>query len=304
MFIVKHKLFFIGLSTLLTLIALGAIGMWGLKQGIDFTGGSLLEVAYPVGTRPSVPVIKEKIAPLGLGEVVVQPSGDRDVVFRMRDVKEAERVQLLGVLSATLSQTGTSTATLEQKRFNSIGPVIGSELRQKSWIAIVTVILFIVLFIAFAFRKVSAPVASWKYGLVAIVALVHDVIIPTGVIAYLGHAYGTEVDILFVTALLAILGFSIHDTIVVFDRIRENLRKHTAKDFEHTVGLSLSQTIGRSINTSFTVAIVLLALYFFGGDSTKTFALVLTIGVISGTYSSVFLASPLLVFIEKWQQKK
>ena len=310
MFIVKHKNFFVGLSLLLVVLSLTATFGWGLKEGIDFKGGSILEVAYPGGSRPDVVAIKEKITPLNLGEVTIQPSGNTNIVLRMRDLKESERVQLLGILSSLVQvvpQTGSSTplaaGQLEQKRFNSIGPVIGSELRQKSWMAIATVIILIVLFIAFAFRKVSAPVASWKYGLSAVIALIHDVILPTGFVALLGHFYGVEVDILFVTALLAILGFSVHDTIVVFDRIRENLKKHVAKTFEETVGVSLQQTFSRSINTSLTVVLVLVVLYFFGGESTKNFALILAVGVICGTYSSIFLASPLVLFIEKWQAR-
>ncbi|MCR4306599.1 MAG: protein translocase subunit SecF, partial [Candidatus Yonathbacteria bacterium] len=196
----------------------------------------------------------------------------------------------------------------EEERFNSIGPVIGSELKRKAVIAIIIVMVAIILFITFAFRRVSEPVSSWKYGLVAIVALAHDVIIPTGVFAVLGNFFiDFQVNVLFVTALLAILGFSIHDTIVVFDRIRENLRRnkeyHIDKGFAETVGEGLSQTFTRSINTSMTVVFVMLVLYFLGGEPTRQFALALSVGVIAGTYSSVFIASPLLVVIEKWQRR-
>jgi len=183
---------------------------------------------------------------------------------------------------------------LIQKRFNTIGPAIGEELKQKAYIAMGIVVLAIILFIAFAFRKVSEPVSSWKYGFVAILALMHDIIIPTGVFALLGLFTGAEVDILFVTALLAILGFSVNDTIVVFDRIRENLmlnkERNKNENFAETVGHSLEQTFARSINTSLTTLLVLLTLLFVGGESTKYFALTLVIGVIAGTYSSIFLA--------------
>lgn len=167
------------------------------------------------------------------------------------------------------------------------------------------VIVAIVLYIAFAFRKVSRPVSSFKYGLITVAALAHDVVIPTGVFAYLGKYYGVEIDALFITALLTILGFSVHDTIVVFDRVRENIKiSKQGEDFEQTVGSSVSQTIGRSINTSLTVVLVLLALYFFGGESTKYFSLALIIGVVVGTYSSIFIASPLLATVYKRQDRK
>jgi preprotein translocase subunit SecF len=162
------------------------------------------------------------------------------------------------------------------------------------------------LFIAFAFRKVSKPVSSWVYGLVAVIALAHDVIIPTGVFVLLGHFKNFEIDTLFVTALLVILGFSIHDTIVVFDRVRENLRHdhNSKKPFEQIVGESISQTFTRSINTSLTVLLALLVLYFFGSSATHNFVLALLIGITLGTYSSIFIGSSLLVTIEKWQNRK
>ena len=169
----------------------------------------------------------------------------------------------------------------------------------------ILVMIMIVLYIAFAFRKVSKPISSFYYGLMAVVALIHDVTLPAGVFAFLGHYYGVEVDTLFVTALLTVLGFSVHDTIVVFDRIRENLKDGGNKnDFEKVVGSSVNQTIGRSINTSLTVILVLLAMFFLGGESTKYFSLALLIGVAIGTYSSIFLASPLLVTIQKLKTRK
>jgi preprotein translocase subunit SecF len=191
---------------------------------------------------------------------------------------------------------------------NSIGPLIGKEAAQKAFISIILVILCIVLFITFAFRHVSKPVQSWKYGLMAIIALAHDVIIPTGVFSILGHYLGYEVDTLFVTALLVILGFSIHDTIVVYDRIRENLKNdntdRTKKDFETIVGESVNQTFVRSINTSMTTILALFVLYFLGPEATKHFSLALIIGVFIGTYSSIFIASALLVTVQKFQAKR
>ena len=191
-----------------------------------------------------------------------------------------------------------------EKNFASIGPVLGAEALRKSIFSIVFVILSIVLYITFVFRKVSEPVSSWKYGLTAIVALAHDIIIPIAVFSVLGHFAGYEVDTLFVTALLVILGFSVHDTIVVFDRVRENLRHGSSgKSFETVVGESVGQTFARSINTSLTTLLALVILYFFGGEATQHFALALIIGIAAGTYSSVFIGSPLLVTIEKWGRK-
>lgn len=296
MFIIKHKKIFFAISAILVAGAVFSIGFFGLNFGIDFKGGALLEVSYPDG-RPDTTLIEEGIHGLSLGETLVQQAGENNIIVRTKDLSEEERGNILNALSLG------DTARFEEQRFNSIGPVISSELKRKALVAIGIVIVAIVLFIAFAFRRVSEPVSSWKYGLVAIVALVHDVIIPTGIFAVLGHFFiDYQVNVLFVTALLTILGFSIHDTIVVFDRIRENLRKNkemrTDKSFENIVGESLSQTFTRSINTSMTVVFVMLVLYFIGGEPTRQFALALTVGVVAGTYSSIFIASPLLVVWE------
>jgi len=187
---------------------------------------------------------------------------------------------------------------------STVGPTLGNEMTKKAIIAIVVVILAILAFIAFSFREVSLPVSSWKYGVIAMVTLLHDIIVPTGVYVILSHKYGAEVDTLFVLALLTILGLSVHDKIVVFDRIRENLKDGERKDFAQTVGISTSQTIVRSINITLTIIFVLVPLYLFGPETTKNFALILTIGLFFGIYSSLFFASPLLILIEGWQRKK
>jgi len=234
---------------------------------------------------------------MAIGGYKLQPTGENGYVLRTRDLEDSERVNLLTLLSFEGSRE------VVQKRFSMVGPIIGEELKQKAYIAIVIVVLAIILFITFSFRRVSFPVSSWKYGLIAIVALVHDILIPTGAFIILGKFSGAEIDILFVTALLAILGFSVNDTIVVFDRVRENLNLNQEKgrkeSFRDTVGRSLNQTYARSINTSLTTLLVLLTLLFLGGDSTRYFALTLVIGVIAGTYSSIFLASPLLVVLNR-----
>jgi len=295
MFVIQYKKIFFIISGLLVLASLALVVFGGLSFGIDFTGGSILEVEYTT-ERPETSIIKTKVDSLAIGEYKLQSIGEKGLVLRTRDLEEIERVSLINLISP-------SKGELVEKRFNTVGPVIGEELKQKAYIAILIVVLAIILFIAFSFRKVSEPVSSWKYGFVAIVALIHDIIIPTGVFALLGKFTGAEVDILFITALLAILGFSVNDTIVVFDRVRENLRLNQERgrkeDFELTIGRSLSQTFARSINTSLTTLLVLLTLFFLGGEPTRYFSLTLAIGVVAGTYSSIFLASPLLVALNK-----
>lgn len=297
MFIVNHRKIFYIISAMLAIAGVFLTFFYGLKLGIDFTGGTVLEVEYQ-GARPEVSELQESIKGLDIGNASLQPTGERGLIMRSKDLSEDMHQQVLARLNS-----GGSDPLIE-KKFDSIGPVVGKELRNKSITGMIIVVVVIILYIAFAFRKVSQPVSSFYFGLFAVVALVHDITIPTGVFAALGHYYGVEIDILFVTALLTVLGFSVHDTIVVYDRTRENLRKGVGKTFEETVGISLSQTIVRSINTSLTVLLVLLAVFFYGGASTKYFSLALIIGVVFGTYSSIFLASPLLVTLHKWQLSK
>ncbi len=307
MFVINHKKIFFIFSGLLVASSIFIISVFGLNFGIDFKGGSILEVAYSDVEHPSIEELKTNLQVLNLGNFTVQETAfgeDQDkvegVILRTRDLTEVERELII----STISQEGQYQ--IEEKRYNSIGPVIGKELRGKAIWAILIVVLAIILFVAFAFRKVAEvansnnKVSSWKYGFAAIVALVHDILIPTGIFALLGHYFiNYQIDTVFVMALLAILGFSVNDTIVVFDRIRENLGLSKKEDFDEIVGKSLKQTIARSINTSLTTLIVLLTLYFWGGEATKQFALVLSIGVIFGTYSSIFLASPLLTLFQK-----
>lgn len=290
----NHFFFIPGIFSVLALIA---IVTWGLQVGIDLKGGSILQVSYPDG-RPELLVLQDKVNTLNYGEIRIQPSNDKDFILRQRNLNHTEKVALDEALN--------SFGTVKEVEFNSVGPSIGAELMQKAWWAIGMITLLTILFIAFVFRGVSIPVASWKYGVVAIITLLHDILIPVGLFAYLGHVRGAEVGALFIVALLTILGISINDTIVVFDRIRENLNlniKHAKKEpFTDVVWRSIMQTLTRSINTSVTVILVLLALFFVGPVSTKDFALTLTVGMIAGTYSSIFLASPLLVLIEKFQK--
>lgn len=303
MFIISYKHIFFSLSTLFVVSAIGSIAYFGLRPGIDFAGGSVTEVRY-TDTRPETSVLVTSLETAGFPGAAVRDIGNNAVSVRTTHVTDEDEHNKLG---KALSLNGT--VSYEETNFSFVGPVVGQELRQKAWIAITAVIVAIILFIAFAFRQVSKPVSSWVYGGVAIVALIHDVIVPTGAFAAMGALFpGYELDVLFVTALLSILGFSIHDTIVIFDRVRENLkrdnREHTGKSFAETVALSLKETMTRSINTSLTVLIVIAALYFFGSAATKPFAFTLFVGIIAGTYSSVFLAAPLLVTINDMRERK
>lgn len=300
MFVVRYRKIFFAISGALLALSILAMFVYGFKTSIDFKGGTLTEISYTnpsAGGRPIQAEIESKISTLNLGGFSIRPSGNFNYTIRTRELSPAERQSLVEVLKNSVIE-----------RQNTIGPVAGSELRSKAFKAVGIVILMIVLFVTFAFRKVSKPVSSWKYGLATIIALMHDVIIPTGIFVILGHYFGIEIDLLFVTGLLAILGYSVHDTIVVFDRVRENLRvnlEHNQKeDFEVTVGKSVQQTFGRSINTSLTIFITLLALFIVGSPATKDFALLLIVGIIIGTYSSIFVASPLLVTFYKLSARK
>ena len=286
MFIIKNKKIFVTISAILVSLSVFAIIFFGLNFGIDFKGGSLLEVEYTT-VRPEQSTIEDSIKPLSIGSILVQPMGEKGYSIKARDINEIEKLSILSALGSDAVETS----------FTSIGPSVGAELVRKSIICFILVALGIILFISFSFRKVSKPVSSWKYGLIAVIALIHDVIISTGVFAVLSHFMGAEADTLFVVAILTVLGLSVSDTIVVFDRIRENIRIGHFKTFEETVGRSINQVYTRSIATSSTVIIVLIALIFFGPVSTKLFAMMLTAGMFFGTYSSIFLASPLLVLI-------
>lgn len=253
--------------------------------------------------RPDVVAVGDALKPLDLGDVKVQSAGEQEMMLRFKTVDQATHQKILDTLSAKF-EAKPGDGTVKELRYESVGPTIGKELTNKAWMAILIASLAIVLYIAYAFRKVSRPVVSWKYGISAIVALIHDITIVAGLFAILGHFAGIEVDALFITALLTILGFSVHDTIVVFDRTRENLSKHYTADFEEVVNDSVNQTMSRSINTSVATLLVLIALFFFGGESIRYFVLALIVGISVGTYSSIFVASPIVVDWHKFDQKR
>ncbi len=298
MLIITYRKVFFALTCAIVAASIIAIFIFGLHLSTDFTGGTLVEVSYATSTKPTTAILSDALTASGVKDVTVRESGT-GFTIRAGNLTSEERT----TLTATLSVSGQYQPIID--RLSDVGPTIGKELRNKSILAVSLVLLCILLFIAFAFRKVSKPVSSWGYGLMAIVGLVHNVIVTFGFFALLGYLFGAQIDTLFVTAVLTVLGFSVHDTIVVFDRIRENLKinneRNRREDFELTVGRSLNQTFVRSINTSLTVIITLLALFFMGPASTQNFVLTLLAGIIAGTYSSLALSSPLLVV---WQQSR
>lgn len=291
MFIITYRNWFFALTGFITVVAIAAAFVWGLHFSTEFTGGILAQSSYTNG-RPTPQQIDASLAAAGFSGYSLREVGENGYALRMGELSDAQR----SVLPSALLVDGTASH-LDQ--LTEVGPTIGAELRVKALLSITLVILCILLFIAFAFRKVSQPVSSWVYGGIALVTLVHDVVVPVGFYAVLGHFAGAEVDSLFVTAILTVLGFSIHDTIVVFDRTRENLSinkdRNRKEPFAETAGRALGQTFVRSINTSLTVVLTLAILFFVGPESTKWFSLTLLVGIVAGTYSSIFLATPLLV---------
>jgi len=283
-------------SALVVAVSIFALLSWGLKLGIDFKGGTLMEVEFSQNT-PSVEEMRGALDPVGVESLIVQPSDNNRVLLRYI---ASDEEQNQGVLSALKS----FDENVVQHNVDFVGATISDQLRSNAVTAIAVAIIVITLYIAWAFRKVSFPVPSWHYGIGAIIALVHDVLIVLGIFAFLGVFFNVEIGIPFVAALLTILGYSVNDTIVIYDRIRENLL-HTKNfdDFESLVNKSLNESLARSVNTSGTLIVVLIAIIFFGGGALTWFAAALLIGVISGTYSSIFVATALLVTSHKRKQK-
>lgn len=287
-------------SLLLVVASIVSIVVFGLTPGIDFTGGSLVELSFP-GVRPTGEQIQTNLAPLGLGPVVVQTAGEDNIILKMRFLSEAEHQSVLATIR---TEHETDENRVIENRFETVGPAVSSQLRSRAFSTGILVLVAILVFIAFAFRGVSRPVQSWYYGVAALVALLHDVIITIGAFAAFGYFFHVEADIPFVVAVLTVLGYSVNDTIVVFDRIRENLIKHPKSTFVETVNTAVNETFVRSVNTSLTVLLVLTALFLFGGESIRYFALTLIVGIFIGTYSSIFIASPVLVTWYEWRQKR
>lgn len=299
MFIVKNRNVFFTVTGAVVLVALASIFVFGLPLGTDFSGGVLAEVRY-FGERADAYAIEAALAERGIIGYSLREAENNAYILRAGNLTDEQRA----ALPELFSLDGVHAVTVE--KLTEVGPTIGVELRNKAVVALLLVLIAILLFIAFAFRKVSEPVSSWVYGFIALITLCFDVLVPVGFFAYVGSLTGAQVDVLFVTAVLTVLGYSVHDTIVVFDRTRENLRlnreRNRREDFAETAGRALNQTLTRSINTSLTTAAALAALFFLGPESTKIFSLTLLVGIIAGTYSSICLATPLLVAWEKYRQ--
>ncbi|HVQ43460.1 MAG TPA: protein translocase subunit SecF [Candidatus Saccharimonadia bacterium] len=290
----KRRIWY-GISVVMIVPGLVSLLMFGLRLGIDFSSGQLLVAAGSVATAQ----VDDAAKGLGFQDIQVVQSGSDQTQIRFRDpAPQASHEVNHQKFKAELAKRGVSELS-----FDSVGPTVSSTIATNAIVSLVLVSLAIVLYIAFAFRNAPPPVSPWSFGLMAIVALLHDAFFVLGVFSLLGHFFGVEIDALFVTAILTVIGFSVHDTIVVFDRIRENLRRDKGS-FEQVVNNSILETIARSINTSMTVLLTLLALLLFGGQSIRLFVLALLIGVASGTYSSIFNASPLLVTLHNWRLKR
>ncbi len=318
--IIHYRKLFVLIGAIIVCVAAAIVLSLGLKPGIDFTGGSLTEVRY--GEVPQKTEVESTLLQSGFdGSDVRQSTGELGtsyiVTTKTLTIEEQKN------LEEKLVTIGTDATVI---RNTSVGPVIGAEMKSKAIWAIGAVLAVIILYVAFAFVGIGKPVSSWVYGSMTVLVLFHDILVPIALMSLLGYFWGLEVDVLFVTALLTILGYSVNDTIVIFDRVREKLIQYRTehrtkvvqvggidreevtytltKSFEEIVGMAVNDTMARSINTSLTVLFALLALYFFGSVVTQTFALVLIAGVIAGAYSSIFIASPLLVIYAEWQAKR
>lgn len=287
--IIAHRRVWYLLSGMLVMLSVIFIFVPGVRFGIDFTGGSLTEIAFELPVKTAD--LRSSLQALGYQEATIQQTGDQGVLIRTKNLREEEH-------QALLNQLKERHGEFEELRFDAIGPVIGNELRRTATLGVILTLVLIGLYVAWAYRKVTQPVAAWKYGVLTILAAFHDVIIAVGVFAVAGQMVGWEVGTSFVAAVLTILGYSINDTVVVLDRTRENLLKGIGESFADTVELSIHQTFWRSLNTTLTTVFALAAVFFFGGESTQPFAFALIVGIGVGAYSSLFLASPLLV---TWQ---
>jgi preprotein translocase subunit SecF len=291
----KYYKFWFTVSGLILLFGIISLSLYGLRLGIDFKGGTMLELQFD---RPyDINQVRTVLSKENIGNFELQTADSNQLIIKAEALTNDQH----NAIEADLQK---QVGSLKETQFDSIGPVIGQELKKNAVYELIMVSLGIVFYIGYAFRKVAKPVTSWRFGWAAIIALLHDLLFVLGFFSLLGHFYGVEVDSLFVTAMLTVLGFSVHDTIVVFDRVRENLRVYPGQSIEYVVNHSIAQTLVRSLNTSLTVLFVLLSLLLFGGDTIKYFVLALFVGIIVGTYSSIFIASPVLVIWQKWKTRQ
>lgn len=292
--IIKYRKIYFLVSGILIFASIVALAIFGIRLGIDFVGGTLWQLRLTTDnqqqTTDNVKNFFEN--ELKIENITAYPAESGNFLFRFGNISEDVHQEYLRKLKEKFGE-------IEEISYETIGPAIGGELKTKAISAIILVLLGISLYVAYAFRKVSYPVKSYKYGIITLITLFHDVVISIGLLSFLSWQYGIDFDIKYVVALLVILGFSVHDTIVVFDRIRENLLIGRGKDLLIVINDSVNQTITRSINTSLTLVLVLLALFLFGPESLKYFVLVIMVGTIVGTYSSIFIASPLLLVTKR-----
>lgn len=289
-----YRYFFI-LSIVILLAGVISLAVFGLKLGIDFKGGSVTELQF---NQPyNIDKLREVVSKQGIENPQIQSTDNNGVIIRTADQNEEKHKALLIAFKSDIGE-------FTEKSYQSIGPVVGEQLTRQALYQLLLVSLGIVFYIGYAFRKVAKPISSWQFGIAAIISLLHDLLVVLGIFSILGHFFHIEVDSMFVTAMLTVLGFSVHDTIIVFDRIRENLRVYAGQSIEFVVNHSISQTLVRSLNTSITVLLVLLALLLFGGETIRYFVLALFIGIMAGTYSSIFVASPILVLWQNWKLKR
>jgi preprotein translocase subunit SecF len=293
----KKWLYFI-FSGLIIVPGIISLLLWGLKPSIDFTGGSLVEVEIinPKDVT-NKDALKAVLIGAGIPVSVVVPSGQNTYLMRLKPIDQSENQKLVTTLTKSFGD-------VKEVRYETVGPSVGKETEQNAIRGVIVASIAIVLYIAWAFRSIPKPYSSILFGLSAVIALLHDILVVMGVFSLLGHFRGVEVDSLFITALLTVMGFSVHDTIVVFDRIRENLRKMPGVPFARVVNESMVETLGRSLSTSLTVLLTLFALFLFGGESIHWFIVTLLVGVASGTYSSIFNAAPILVVWEEWSVRR
>jgi len=276
-------------------VSIFSLIFFGLKWGIEFTGGSKIEIEF-LEKSPSVEEVRKILEDLNFEIVNLYSVGEKEMVLIGGEINEELNQKILSKLNESFA--------LQQKSFQYLGPSVGRELRNKSQLAVLVALIAINLYIAFAFRKVSRPVHSWKYGVISLIALFHDVIVSLGALSLLGRFYNVEVTVPIIAGLLVVLGFSVHDTIIIFDRIRENLLRYEKVEFEDIVNQSLNQTLGRSLTTVLTTLFPLFTIYFWGGETLKYFSLILIIGIIAGSYSSIFIAAPLLVTWYRFSQQR
>ncbi len=295
---IKYSKIWLSLSLFVTIISVLVIFTWGLKPGIDFTGGSLMEIEFSK-ERPATEVVVKAFEDKDIRNTTIQKSEDNILIIRTAFLDEEKHQEILKQIESV-----SKDENIIEKRFETIGASISKQLRERAILSIIFVSLAIILYVAYAFRKVSQPVKSWKYGIMSLVAVFHNLLLVMGIFAVLGRFKGVEVDTAFVVALLTVLGYSINDTIVVFDRIRENLIHRGNRSFADVVNDGLNQSLFRSINTTVTTLFTLTALFFFGGPTIHNFVLALIIGVAAGSFSSIFIAAPLLAVTENWQRTK